>query len=85
MEISLEKKFTSMKMPELKRFRQDRGVNVNSQLKPGLIAIACAVESMKLPLENWVILIYLYAGITDIYSYIFMTFYSRYRVRVFHR
>ena len=52
MEISLEKKFTSMKMPELKRFLQDRGVSVNSQLKPGLVAIACAVESMKLPLKN---------------------------------
>ena len=52
MEINLEKKFTSMKIPELKRFLQDRGVSVNSQLKPGLVAIACAVESMKLPLKN---------------------------------
>ena len=85
MEINLEKKFTSMKMPELKRFLQDRGVSVNSQLKPGLVAIACAVESMKLPLKNLLILIYLYSGITDIYSYIFTTFYCRYRVRVFHR
>ena len=49
MEISLEKKFTSMKMPELKRFLQDRGVSVSSQLKLGLVAIAYAVESMKLP------------------------------------
>ena len=112
---SLEKKFTSMKMRDLKRFLQDRGVSVNSQLKPRLVAIACAVESMKLPLKNRVtveeekqnfrvfyilkmrrktfllghaqicILIYLYAGITDIYSYIFTTFYCRYWVRVFHR
>ena len=52
MAISLEKKFTSMKMPELKRFLQDRGVSVNSQLKPGLVALACAVESMKLSLKN---------------------------------
>ena len=52
MEISLEKKFTSMKMPKLKRFLQDRGVSVNSQIKPGLVAIACAVESMKIPLKN---------------------------------
>ena len=29
------------------------------------------------------ILIYLYAGITDIYSYIFTTFYCRYRVDPF--
>ena len=41
-----------MKMPKLKRFLQDRGVSVNSQLKPGLVAIACAVESMKLSLKN---------------------------------
>ena len=52
METSLEKKFTLMKMPELKRFLQGRGVSVNSQLKPGLVAIACAVESMKCPLKN---------------------------------
>ena len=52
MEISLEKKFTSMKMPESKRSLQNRGVSVNRQLKPGLVAIACAVESMKLPLKN---------------------------------
>lgn len=48
MEISLEKKITSMKMPELKRYLQDRGISVNNQLKPGLVAIAWAVESMKL-------------------------------------
>ena len=39
-------------MPELERFVQDRGVSVNSQLKPGLVATACAIESMKLPLKN---------------------------------
>ena len=41
-----------MEMPELKRFLQDFGVNVNSQLKPGLVATICAVESMKLPLKS---------------------------------
>ena len=52
MEISPEKKVTSMKMPDLKRYPQDRGISVNSQLKPGLVAVACAVESMKLFLKN---------------------------------
>ena len=45
-----------MEMPELKRFLQDFGVNVNSQLKPGLVATICAVESMKLPLKSRVCL-----------------------------
>ena len=40
-----------MKMPELKKFPQDYGITVNSYLKPGLVAIACAVEEMNLPLH----------------------------------
>ena len=48
---STEKKFKAMKMPELKKFLQDRGITVNSYLKPGLVAIACAVEEMNLPLQ----------------------------------
>ena len=46
---SLENKFKAMKMPELKKFLQCRGITVNSYLKPGLEAIACAVEEMNLP------------------------------------
>ena len=48
---STEKKFKAMKMPELKKFMQDRGITVNSYLKPGLVVIACAVEEMNLPLQ----------------------------------
>ena len=48
---STEKKFKAMKMPELKKFLQDYGITVNSYLKPGLVAIACAVEEMNLPLQ----------------------------------
>ena len=36
---SLENKFKAMKMSELKKFLQDRGITVNSYLKPGLVAI----------------------------------------------
>ncbi len=36
---------------KLKKFLQDRGITVNSYLKPGLVAIACAVEEMNLPLQ----------------------------------
>jgi hypothetical protein len=39
-----------MKLAELKDYLQNRGVSVNSHLKPGLIATACAVEEMNLPL-----------------------------------
>ncbi|CAB3988258.1 Hypothetical predicted protein, partial [Paramuricea clavata] len=39
-----------MKLPELKAYLQNRGITVNSYLKPGLVAIACAVEAMSLPL-----------------------------------
>ena len=47
---SLENKFkAAMKMSKLKKFLQDRGITVNSYLKPGLVAIACAVEEMNLP------------------------------------
>ena len=46
---SLENKFKAMNMPELKKFLQYRGITVNSYLKPGLVAIACAVEEMNLP------------------------------------
>ena len=49
---SLENKFKAMKMPELKKFLQDRGIRVNSYLKPGLVAIACAVEEMNLPPQS---------------------------------
>ena len=45
---SLENKFKAMKMSELKKFLQDRGIMVNSYLKPGLLAIARAVEEMNL-------------------------------------
>ena len=46
---SLENKVKAMKMLELKKFLQDRGITVNSYLKPGLAAIACAVKEMNLP------------------------------------
>ena len=49
---SLENKFKAMKMSELKKFLQDRGITVNSYLKPGLLAIACAVEEMNLPPQS---------------------------------
>ena len=32
-------------------FLQDYGITVNSYLKPGLVAIACAVEEMNLLLQ----------------------------------
>ena len=48
---STEKKFKPMKMSELKKFLQDYGITVNSYLKPGLAANACAVEEMNLPLQ----------------------------------
>ena len=48
----LENKFKAMKTPELKKFLQDRGITVNSYLKPGLVAIACAVEEMNLPPQS---------------------------------
>ena len=40
---SLENKFKAMKMSELKKFLQDRGIKVNSYLKPGVL------EEMNLP------------------------------------
>ena len=46
---SQEEKFKVMKLPELKFYLQNRGITVNSYLKPGLVAIACAVEEMNLP------------------------------------
>ena len=46
---SLENKFKAMKMSELKKFLQDCEITVNSYLKTGLLAIACAVEEMNLP------------------------------------
>ena len=49
---SLKNKFKAMKMSEWKRFLQDRGITVNSYLKPGLVAIACAVEEMNLPPQS---------------------------------
>ena len=39
-----EEKFKAMKLPELKAYLQNWGITVNSYLKPGLVAIACAVE-----------------------------------------
>ena len=33
-----------MKMPELKKFLQDRGITVNNYLKPGLVAIAICLR-----------------------------------------
>ena len=48
--MSREEKFKAMKLPELKAYLQNRGITVNSYLKPGLVAIACAVEEMSLPL-----------------------------------
>ena len=38
-----------MKPPELKAYLQNQVIAVNSYLKPGLVAIACAVEEMSLP------------------------------------
>ena len=49
---SLKNKFKAMKMPELRKFPQDRGITVNSYLKPGLVAIACAVEEMVMNLPK---------------------------------
>lgn len=46
----LEKIYNAMKLIDLKKHLRNRGVSVNSHLKPGLVAIACAVEEMKLPL-----------------------------------
>ena len=46
--MSREEKFKAMKLPELKAYLQNRGITVNSYLKAGLIAIACAVEEMSL-------------------------------------
>ena len=46
---SLENMFKAMKMSELKKFLQDRGITVNSYLKPDLVAIAGAVEEMNFP------------------------------------
>jgi hypothetical protein len=48
--MSREEKFKAMNLPELKAYLQNRGITVNSYLKPGLVAIACAVEEMSLPL-----------------------------------
>ncbi|XP_046845626.1 uncharacterized protein LOC124439445 [Xenia sp. Carnegie-2017] len=51
MEVRLrEEKFNAMKLPELKNHLQSRGITVSSYLKPGLVAIACAVEKMNIPL-----------------------------------
>ena len=47
-----EDKFKAMKLADLKVYLQNRGISVNSHLKPGLVAIACAVEEMRLPLLN---------------------------------
>ena len=44
---SREEKFKAM--PELKFYLQNRGITVNSYLKPGLVAIACAVKEVNLP------------------------------------
>ena len=45
-----EEKFKAMKLPELKAYLQTRGITVSSYLKQGLVAIACAVEKMNIPL-----------------------------------
>ena len=44
-----EEKFKAMKLPELKAYLKIRATTVNSYLKPGLVAIACAAEEMSLP------------------------------------
>ena len=46
---SQEEKFKAVKLPELKFYLQIRGISVNSYLKPRLVAIACAVKEMNLP------------------------------------
>ena len=51
---SQEEKFKAMKLPELKTYLQNRGITVNSYLKPGLVTIACAVEEMSLPVLSQV-------------------------------
>ena len=48
--MSREEKFKTMKLPELKAYLQNQGITVNSYLKPELVAIACAVEKISLPL-----------------------------------
>ena len=45
---SKEEKFKAMKLPELKFCLQNRGITVNSYLKPRLVAIACSVEEINL-------------------------------------
>ena len=47
-----EDKFKAMKLADLKVYLQNRGISVNSHLKPRLVAITCAVEEMRLPLLN---------------------------------
>ena len=42
--MSREEKFKAMKLPELKAYYKIE------ELKPGLVAIACAVEEMSFPL-----------------------------------
>ena len=49
---SLENKFKAMKMPGLKKFLQDRGIMVNSYLRPGLVAIACAIVVLLFQLAH---------------------------------
>ena len=46
---SQEDKFKAVKLPELKFYLQNRDITVNSYLKPGHVAIACADEEMNLP------------------------------------
>ena len=44
-----EEKFKAIKLTELKAYLQNWGITVNSYLKPTLVAIACAVKEMSLP------------------------------------
>ena len=48
--MSREEKFKAMKLSELKAYLQNREITANSFFIPGLVAIACAVEEMSLPL-----------------------------------
>ena len=45
------KQFKTMNVASIKSYLKERGVTVNSYLKPALVTIAAAVEKMMLPLD----------------------------------
>ena len=48
---TFREKFNSMKVASIKMFLKESGVTVNGYLKPALVVIAAAVESLMLPLD----------------------------------